>query len=111
MNFDPGEYYLYTFRDEDCYDDNGDIYFDAGYTLAYCEKFTRDRVHFKVLTWEFGNLKWIDMSFLEYSLDSEKFHDMDGAGKSELFRTVFTGNFDGSGGDQFGFIFNRSEDE
>lgn len=110
MSFNTGEYYLYLFRDEDCYDENGDIYFDAGYTLAYCEKFTRDRVHLKILTWQHGRLDWMDMSFLEYSPDAEKFHDMDDDSKSILFKTVFAGNYDGNGGDQFGFIFNREED-
>jgi len=107
MSFNAGEYYLYYFRDEDCYDENSDIYFSEGYTLAYCEKFTRDRVHFKILTWQFGRLDWMDISFLESSPDSNQVLEMD---KALLFNAVFTGEYDGTGGRQFGFIFNREED-
>jgi len=109
MSFNTEEYYLYKFSGDDCYDENG-VWFDEGYTLALCEKFTRDRVHFQVLTWEFGNLGWMEMSFLEYSPEAENFQEMNDANKSILFNTVFAGNYLGDGGPQFGFIFNRSEE-
>lgn len=111
MTFNTEEYYLYIFKDEDCYDDDSSLYFDQGYTLAYCEKFTRDYVHLKVLTWKFGILDWIEMSFLEGSPDSEKFFAMDNESKLLLFQAVFSGEYDGNGSDQFGFIFNHQEDD